>query len=548
MKVAELLVRCLENEGVSHVFGVPGEETEDLQFALDESSIEFVPARHEQGAAFIANVWGRLTGKAGVCLATLGPGATNLFTGVADANLDKAPVVAITGQGGLSRLHHESHQNLDVVSMFRPITKWTTAITSPETVTEIVRKAFKMAEYEKPGATHVELSEDVAQEEVADNVEPLPVRRVRRPGPDHKAIEATLDLLRNSRRPLIIAGNGAIRKLASAHLTRLVERYRIPVAATFMGKGAVSDESPLSLMAIGLGFRDYVMEAVDAADVIITVGYDIAELPPDRWNPEADTPIVHIDFLPAEVHSHYVPEVEVVGDISGSLWELNRALANEHLDLDSGWFVPIRERIHADIASYADGEGGSMTIPRALGFLRQELASDGIVISDVGSHKMWVARNFPTFVPNGCVISNGLASMGIAVPGAIAASLAHPDRQVVAVVGDGGFMMNAQELETAHRLGLGFTVLLLNDDDYGLISWKQQMSAGRSAGTRITNPDFVRFAESHGIAAYRATDEESLRRPLGEGLRSGRLQVIEVPVDASVNMELVEKLRSHWSG
>jgi acetolactate synthase-1/2/3 large subunit len=296
VKVAELLVECLENEGVSHVFGVPGEETEDLQFALEESTIEFVPTRHEQGAAFIANVWGRLTGRAGVCLATLGPGATNLFTGVADANLDKAPLVAITGQGGLSRLHHESHQNLDVVSMFRPITKWNAAITSPETVTEIVRKAFKVAEYEKPGATHVELSEDVAALDVATKVHPLAVRRVRRPAPDHMAITATIDLLRSSRRPLVIAGNGAIRKLASAHLSRLVERFRIPVAATFMGKGAVSDESSQSLMAIGLGFRDFVMEAVDMADVIITVGYDIAELPPDRWNPDADTPIVHIDF------------------------------------------------------------------------------------------------------------------------------------------------------------------------------------------------------------------------------------------------------------
>lgn len=546
MKVSDFFVKCLENEGVRYVFGVPGEENEDLLFSLDNSSIQFVPTRHEQGAAFIANFWGRLTGKAGVCLSTLGPGATNLITGVADANLDKAPLVAITGQEGLAGLHHESHQTLDIVNMFKPITKWNTAISSPEVVAEVIRKAFKVAEYEKPGATHIELSEDMAKQQVMKMITPIPPERVRRPSPDYKAINSTIELLKESKKPLIIAGNGAIRKLASKHLTKLVLKHNIPVASTFMGKGSISDRMKQSLLSIGLGFKDYVIEAVENADLILTVGYDIAEFEPEKWNPKGEKKIVHIDFIPAEVYTHYNPEVEVVSDISGALWELNSKLINEELKIDTEWYKPIRIRILEDIKSYELNNTDTFTIPGTLNIIREILDDCGLMISDVGSHKIWIARNFPTYCPNGCIMSNGLASMGSALPGAIAASLIDPERQVVAAMGDGGFLMNSQELETAKRLGVSFTAVVLNDNDYGLISWKQSITRGRSIGTKIHNPDFKAYAESFGIKGYCPKNLAELKDQLQTAVTSKELCVVEVSIDPKVNHSLVEKLNKYW--
>ena len=542
MKVSDLFVKCLENEGVKYVFGVPGEETEDLLFSLDQSPVKFVPTRHEQGAAFIADVWGRLTGEAGVCLSTLGPGATNLITGVADANLDKSPIVAITAQGKLSRSHKESHQYLDIISMFHSITKWNASISTPEAVAEVVRKAFKVAESEKPGATHIELPEDIA--EMESDRKPMPVHYVRRPDPDQPALKEAAALISKARRPMVLAGNGAVRKPSSEQLREFVERCHMPIAHTFMGQGAVSEDAPQSLHTIGLGFRDFVMDAVDQADLIITVGYDIAEYAPDRWNPKADKTIIHIDFTPAEVYTHYQPSVEIVADIGATLRELNQLLAATACRTDASWYVPVRERIRADIKTYDLKAGDSLTVPGVLNLLRQLMADDDVLISDVGSHKMWIARNFPVRSPNTCIISNGLASMGIALPGGIAASLLYPDRRVVAAMGDGGFLMNSQELETAKRLGAAFTVIVFNDNDYGLISWKQQMSRGRSAGTRIGNPDFKKYAESFGIRAYQPKTLEELRKDLPAALNSKELCVVEIPIDQHVNIELVQKLRA----
>ncbi|GIV59938.1 acetolactate synthase large subunit [Rhodocaloribacter litoris] len=548
MTVAELFVRCLAQEGVKYVFGVPGEENEDLLFALAGSPVTFVPTRHEQGAAFIANVWGRLTGEAGVCLSTLGPGATNLLTGVADANLDKAPLVAVTGQGSTTRLHHESHQYIDVVNMFRPVTKWNTSVADARVVPEVVRKAFKLAEIEKPGATHVELPEDVAKETVPAGAVPLPRRGVRRPAPDYKALERAVALLRKARRPLVLAGNGAIRKLASTHLTRFCTTHGIPVVSTFMGKGAVSDRLDVSLLSIGLGFKDYVMEAVEQADLIVTVGYDIAEYAPEAWNPHGDKTIVHIDFVPAEVYTHYTPEVELVSDISGALWALNERLDGDALAAERGWHRAVRRRILDDLATYdLPGDATTFHVPGVLNVVRSILPEDGLLLSDVGAHKMWIARNFPTYCPNGCIISNGLASMGIALPGGIAAALVDPGRPIVAAMGDGGFLMNAQELETARRLNVGFTCLVFNDNDYGLIAWKQEMARGTSVGTRIGNPDFKAFAESFGIPGYRPATVAELRATLEGTLARRELCLVEVPVDTSVNHELVQKLNQYWS-
>jgi len=544
MKASDLFVKCLENEGVKYIFGIPGEETEDILFSLEKSSIKFIPTRHEQGAAFMADVWGRLSGQAGVCLSTLGPGATNLVTGVADANLDKSPVVAISAQAGLRRIHKESHQYLNLVELFRPITKWNTTISNPDVVSEVVRKAFKIAESEKPGATHIEFSEDVAR--MQTKAQPIKVVRVRRPDPDHKALCEAVSLLKKARYPMIIAGNGAVRKLASEELTELVRKHHIPVVHTFMGQGAVSDINPQSLFTIGFGFRDIVMDAVDMADVVITVGYDIAEYAPDAWNLNKNKKIIHIDFTTAEVYTHYQPTVEIVADIPATLRELNKLLGAEDWKIHTDWYQVVRTRIIKDIRSYELKAGQPFTVPGVLNILQSLMQGDDLLISDVGSHKMWIARNFSACCPNGCIISNGLASMGIALPGAVAAALYSPKRRIVAAMGDGGFLMNSQELETAKRLGVSFTVIIFNDNDYGLISWKQKMDTGRSYGTKLTNPDFKKYAESFGIKGYRPKDLHELKKQLSQSLQQRELSVIEIPIDAGVNEKLTKKLNTMY--
>jgi len=543
MQVSDLVVRCLENEDVKYVFGVPGEETEDLLFSLEKSSIKFIPTRHESGAAFMADVYGRLTGKAGVCLATLGPGATNLLTGVADAHLDKSPVVAITGQGSSDRIHKESHQNIDIVNMFRPITKWNASIQNPQVTAEVVRKAFKLAEMEKPGATHFELPEDIAK--IDCRLDPIPPIRVRRAAPDYKALEQAVELLKESKVPLTIAGNGAIRKMASKHLRKFVDKTHIPVVSTFMGKGAVSDDDPHSLFAVGLQARDYAMCAVERADLIITIGYDIAEYAPEYWNHERDKKIIHIDFTPAEIYNYYQPDVEIVCDVSAALWDLNEIVEREKISFNPAWFKPLRRQIIDDFESYRLKDNDRFTIPGTLHIIRGLMHPGDILISDVGSHKMWIGRNYPVYEPNSVIISNGLASMGIALPGGVAAKLAHPERQVVTVMGDGGFLMNSQEIETAKRLGIGFTIIILNDNDYGLISWKQTSHTGRSTATALTNPDFVKYAESFGIKGYCPLTLGELKANLEEAISGQELSLVEIPIQSSVNYELTEKLNSN---
>ena len=543
MKVSDLIVKCLEREGVKYVFGVPGEENEDILFSLESSTVRFVPTRHESGAAFMADVYGRLTGKAGVCLATLGPGATNLLTGVADAHLDKAPIVAITGQGASDRIHKESHQNIDVVNMFRPVTKWTTSIQNPRIVPEVIRKAFKLAEMEKPGATHFEVPEDIAKLDCDHS--PIEPRRVRRASPDFKAVGQAVDLLKVARKPMIIAGNGAIRKMASKHLRQLVEQTHIPVVSTFMGKGAISDKDEHSLLAVGLQGRDYVMCGIDVADLVITVGYDIAEYDPKFWNAGKDKRIIHIDFAPAEVHEYYQPEVEIVCDVSGALWELNAQVERERISFDRQWYRPLRDQILRDIDSYRLKDGDAFTVPGVLHVVRELMSPGDIVLSDVGSHKMWIGRNYPAYEPNSVIMSNGLASMGIALPGGVAAKLALPHKRVVAMMGDGGFLMNSQEIETAQRLGVGFTIIVFNDNDYGLISWKQHSHTRRSFGTHLTNPDFKKYAESFGIKGFRPSNLRELKECLSECISRQQLCLVEIPIEPSVNYELSAKLEKN---
>ncbi|MBI5198335.1 MAG: acetolactate synthase large subunit [Nitrospirae bacterium] len=536
MKTAELLVKCLENEGIQRIFGLPGEEVMEILDALHDSSIPFVTTRHEQGAAFMADVHGRLTGQAGVCLSTLGPGATNLITGVADANMDRAPLVAITGQAGLQRMHKESHQYLDLVSLFHPVTKWNTQVKIPGSLTEIVRKAFKVAQTEKTGACHIDLPEDVAKE-VAEGV-PLKVQQPISPEPQDRQIERAVKILQESKFPIILSGNGTLRARASSALRHFADTLNIPVAETFMGKGALPYNDPHSLMEVGLQARDYVSCGFDRADVVVCVGYDLVEYAPKYWNPHRDKKIIHIDLSPAEVDAHYIVEVGVVGEISLSLQALAQKVTPRQADL----YRSLHDTIVHQIDAFVEDSNFPLKPEKVLFDLRHAMAPQDILISDVGAHKLWVARMFPCLEPNTCLISNGFASMGIALPGGIAAKLARPEVHVVTVSGDGGFLMNVQELETACRLGVPTVNLIFNDGGYGLIRWKQRLQFGRSSYIQFGNPDFVRLAESFGARGYRVQSAKELAPILEEALSLNVPSVIDCPVDFEENLRLTERL------
>ena len=536
MKATELIVKCLENEGVEYIFGVPGEENMDLLDALLGSSIRFVTTRHEQGAAFMADVYGRLTGKAGVCLSTLGPGATNLITGVADANMDRVPLVALTGQAGHDRMHKESHQHLDIITLFRPVTKWNTSLPIPDIIPEAFRKAFKLAQSEKPGATHIEIPEDVARMET--DGQPLLVQWLHPGGAAPEQIEKAARIISEAAHPIVLAGNGVVRGHASDALVRFVEKLNLPVATTFMAKGVVPHTHPLALGAIGMQMPDYVNAAFAEADVVIAIGYDLVEYAPRSWNPRHDKKIVHIDRAPAEVDAAYIIEVGVVGDIAVSL----AALAQQASPHSTALGSHIRDMLRDELEQGRQDSCFPLKPQRILADLRSSLADDDIVISDVGAHKAWLARLFPCLRPNTCINSNGFASMGMAVPGAVAAKLVHPNRRVVAVTGDGGFLMNSQELETAVRLETPFVVLVFNDRSYGLIRWKQMQQFGRPAFVDFNNPDLVKYAESFGANGYRLGSADELAPLLRTALDSNKLTIIDCPVDATENLRLTERL------
>jgi acetolactate synthase-1/2/3 large subunit len=541
MNASELFVQCLKSEGVECIFGLPGEENIAFLEALRQSDIRFVTTRHEQSAAFMADVWGRLTGKAGVCLATLGPGATNLVTAIGDAYLDRSPLVAITGQASMDLMHKESHQYIDIVSMLKPITKWNTTITQPEVIPESVRKAFKVAETEKPGATHLELPEDVADADISRGCRPMEKHKVRRPAVDFKAVGQAIDLIKESKKPLILCGNGAIRKRASKQLKLLLEKLRMAVTNTFMGKGAANWDYEYNLLTIGLQARDHVTCAFEESDLIICIGYDLVEYAPAFWNPGRDKKVIHIDFTEAEVDEYYHPEVELVADIAGSLWELNERFAGVSED-KGAWAAKYRKLILDDINEYNDDTVFPIKPQKIIHEIGKVMGDDDILISDVGAHKLWIARMYIARSPNSVLISNGLAAMGIALPGAIAAKILFPERKIMAVCGDCGFMMNVQELETAVRLNLPIVILLWNDNGYGLIEWKQKNQYGHSFGINITNPDFVKLAESFGAVGMRVEKTEDLPGILDEAFAAGKPVVVEIPVDYGENLKLTEKL------
>jgi len=537
MKAAELFVRCLENEGVETIFGIPGEENLDVMDALLDSPVRFITTRHEQGAAFMADVCGRLTGKAGVCLATLGPGATNLVTGVADANMDRAPVVAIAGQAATTRMHKESHQALDLTRLFDPVSKYSTQIREPEIIPEIVSKAFKVAEVEKPGACFIEFPENIAGMDMADKT-PLKSMRPELSVPAESRLATAIDVLESAKRPIIMAGNGVIRAHACARLVACAERLNIPVATTFMAKGAMPFSHPLSLGTVGLQARDYVSCGFDCADVIICVGYDMVEYHPYLWNRNKDHKIVHVDTMPAEVDEHYQVEVGVVGDPGLAMDAIASRASPGHEALYAG----LRRTIADEYEQFADDGGFPLKPQKIVRDLRQALNPEDIVISDVGAHKMWMARMYQAEAPNTCIISNGFASMGIALPGAIAAKITCPERTIVAVTGDAGFLMNVQELETAVRYHIPVIILIWHDDHYGLIQWKQQARFGRESHVSFGNPDFIQLAESFGARGYRIEAADELAPALARAREDDAVVIIDCPVDYSENMKLTEKL------
>lgn len=526
MKSSDLFVRCLENEGVRYIFGLPGEENLDLLDSLSRSAIRFVPTRHEQGAAFMADVYGRLTGKAGVCLSTLGPGATNLATGIADANLDHAPLVAITAQAGLERVHKESHQYADMVDAFRPLTKWNARIERAASIPEVVRKAFKISQTEKPGACHIEYPEDIAKE-ACEGV-PLNPDSPRRGSPDERSLVRAAGLIDRSERPIILAGNGVIRGEGSEALLKFSKRSKIPVANTFMGKGAVSADYELSLLSIGLQAHDYVSFGFDQADLIVAVGYDLVEYSPLQWNREKKKKIIHIDFLPAEVDEYYQPAVEITGDIREALRMLSEKVSREH---DTKPAETLRKTILEVSRNGSRDRSFPMNPDRILHELREAMDPGDILISDVGIHKLLIARHYQAFLPNTVIISNGFAAMGIALPGAIAAKLIYPERRVVSVSGDGGFLMNFQEMETLVRLGIPVVNLVFRDNGFGLIQFKQERAFGKSYGITIGNPDFIKLAESFGVKGYRIASADDFKPLLKEAFAWPGPSLIDIPVD-----------------
>jgi acetolactate synthase-1/2/3 large subunit len=535
--VARLLVECLEHEGVEYVFGLPGEENLHTIDALADSSIRFITTRDERGAAFMADTYGALTGRPGVCLATLGPGAINLMLGIANAHLDSHPLVAITAQAGLHRINKESHQAVDLIQLFQPISKWGGMITAPEATPEMVRKAFKQARTERPGATFLILPEDIAEQ--ATDRGPLRVNVPVDPAPSEAQVSRVVETLGSAERAVVLAGPGVARDQAMDALVRFSEALNLPVATTFLGKGVFPDDHPNALGTIGFMVRDYANFGFDEADVVVAVGYDLVEYAPERWNPNRDKRIVHVHRTVAEVDDAYELEVGVQGDIGETLDAIAAAAAE----------LPRRDReqpgeraVREELASGAGDDSFPVRPQRIVHDVREALGREDIVLCDTGGVKIWMARLFPTFVPNTCLISNGLATMAFSLPGAFAAKLVHPDRKVLAAIGDGAFLMSAAELETAVREKVHFVVLVWVDGGYGLIGWKQDIHFGRRSAVSFGNPDFVRFAESFGAKGYAIEAASELLPTLRKALDDDAVSVIAVPVDYTENARLVDRL------
>ncbi|GAA4850504.1 acetolactate synthase large subunit [Luteimicrobium xylanilyticum] len=541
--VAQLVAETLHEEGVDTVFGIPGEENIRLVQAIsDHPGLRFVLVRHEQGASFMADVYGRLTGRAGVCTATLGPGAINLLLGVTDATTDSVPVVAISAQVGLDRNYKESHQIVDLEAMFTPVTKWADTVERPEAVPEMLRKAFDLAQAERPGATYLALPQDVEAMPVPAGLTPLAARPTHHAAPDPVQVRAAADVLRSARNPVVLAGHGAVRGHAGPELRALVEELNLPVATTFQAKGVIPDSHPNALGVVGFMRHDYENFAFDRADVVLAVGYELQEFAPVRINPHGDKTIVHINRFAQDEDADYQIAVNIEADVAASLQALTAAVREAGLPKFSFTDAPIQGLLEHELRQGAVDDSFPLKPQRIVHEIRAALDDDDVVLTDTGAIKMWMARLYPTQQPNTCVISNGLSTMAWTLPGAIGAALALPGRRVLATMGDGSFLMNSQELETAVREQVPLVALVWVDEAYGLIKWKMDMELGRHDDVDFTNPDLVAYARSFGAEGHRITAAEQLAPTLREALADGGVHVIACPVDYRENLALTDRL------
>lgn len=541
MKASDLFIKSLENEGVEYIFGIPGEENLDFLESLRTSSIKLILTRHEQGAAFMAATYGRLTGKPGVCLATLGPGATNFVTPAAYAQLGAMPLVMITGQKPVKKSKQGRFQIIDVVEMMKPITKYSKQIVNSNNIPSVIREAFRLATEERPGAVHIELPEDVAHEDVeADVFEPSIARR---PSPDSLSVEKAVQMIEEATSPLILIGAGGNRKRTGVALLNLIEKTKIPFFNTQMGIGVIDERHPLFLGTAALSDNDYLHCAINKADLIINVGHDVTEKPP-FFMERGGTKVIHINFFSAQVDQVYFPQLEVIGDIANSIDAITENIAVKN-SWDFSYYAKTKREIDKHIAECSESNTFPVLPQRLVADVRAALPDDGIVTLDNGIYKIWFARNYPAYHANSLLLDNALATMGAGLPSAMAASLIYPDKKIVSVCGDGGFMMNSQELETAVRLGLNLVVAVLNDSAYGMIKWKQTGMGFQNFGLDYNNPDFVKYAESYGANGHRIEKTEDLRKKLVECFDSGGVHLIDIPIDYSQNEKvLIEELKA----
>jgi acetolactate synthase I/II/III large subunit len=537
MKASDLFIRALEAEGVRYIFGIPGEENLDFLESLRTSSIKLILTRHEQGAGFMAATYGRLTGHPGVCLATLGPGATNFVTAAAYAQLGAMPMLMITGQKPVKLSKQGHFQIVDIVDMMRPLTKYTRQIVSADNIPARVRESFRRAMEERPGATHLELPEDIADEETEAFV--IPASHVRRPVADEKSIVYAVEAITNAKRPLLMVGAGANRKTTSKMLTEFVDKLGIPFFTTQMGKGVIDEHHPLWLGNAALSDGDFVHRAIDKADCIINCGHDVIEKPPFFMRTGART-VIHLNFFSAEVDTVYFPQVEVVGDMANSIWRLKQRLERQS-HWDFSYFDDVRHALNDHLKLRADDERFPIHPVKMVDIVRQEVARDGIVCLDNGMYKIWYARYYRCFEPNTMLLDNALATMGAGLPSAMAAKMVYPDRNVVAVCGDGGFMMNSQEIETAVRLNLNIVVIIISDNAFGMIKWKQSGMGFENFGMDMNNPDFVKLADAYGARGWRPNSTAEFQSMLKQALLEPGVDIIELAIDYSENHAILNK-------
>jgi acetolactate synthase-1/2/3 large subunit len=539
MKASDLLIQALEHEGVRYVFGLPGEENLDVVESLRASSIQLIVTRHEQGAGFMAATHGRLTGSTGVALSTLGPGATNLLTPAAYAQLGAMPMLMLTGQKPIKSSKQALFQIVDVVEMMRPVTKYTQQIVIGGSIPSRVREAFRRSQQERPGAVHLELPEDVAREDCEDPFL-FPIEKTRRPAADDKAVACAVSELERARRPLLLIGAGANRTMTSHMLQRFVDKTGIPFFTTQMGKGVLDERQDLCLGTAALSEHDYLHQAVDAADLIINVGHDVVEKPPFFMRRDG-AQVLHVNYSPAEVDAVYFPQHEVVGDVANAVWQIGERITKQR-HWESVCFLDVKRALMDEMTAQSDADAFPIKPQRVVRDMRAAVPEDGIIALDNGMYKIWFARNYPAYQPNTVLLDNALASMGAGLPSAMAASLLFPKRKVVAVCGDGGFLMNSQELETAVRIGLNLVVVILRDDGYGMIQWKQDAMNLPSYGLKFNNPDFVKYAEAYGVTGLRISKTRDFLPALRAALDAGGIHVLDVPIDYSENRIFTREL------